>query len=111
MIVYTANGCTDTAYIEIDVNEYVPLFIPNIFSPNGDGQNDAFKFQINPNEISSFKAQIFDRWGKKVVEFSSLTDTWDGGNYPAGTYYWVIEATKKDGSEFKPGTGFFKMIK
>lgn len=111
MIVYTANGCTDTAYIEIDVNEYVPLFIPNIFSPNGDGQNDAFKFQINPNEISSFKAQIFDRWGKKVVEFGSLTDTWDGGNYPAGTYYWVIEATKKDGTEFKPGTGFFKMIK
>jgi gliding motility-associated-like protein len=111
MIVYTSAGCTDTAYIEIDVNEYVPLLIPNIFSPNGDGQNDAFRFQINPNDLTSFNAQIFDRWGKKVVELNAVTDTWDGGNYPAGTYYWVIEATKKDGTEFKPGTGFFKMIK
>lgn len=111
MIVYTAAGCVDTAFIEIDVNQYVALLIPNIFSPNGDGKNDAFKFQINPNDLTSFNAQIYDRWGKKVVELTSLDQTWDGGNYPAGTYYWVIEATKKDGSEFKPATGFFKMIK
>jgi gliding motility-associated-like protein len=109
--VFTIDGCMDSAFVEIDVNQYVALFIPNVFSPNGDGKNDAFKFQINPNDISTFKAAIFDRWGKRVVDFNAVTETWDGGDYPAGTYYWVIEATKTDGSEFKPATGFFKLIK
>jgi len=90
----------------------VDKIIPNIFTPNGDAGNNTFRFQVRATDFSSFNAIIFDRWGKKVIEFTSANDFWDGGDYPAGTYYYIIDATlKKDGSKFTPASGFFKLMR
>ncbi|MFN7690958.1 MAG: PKD domain-containing protein, partial [Bacteroidota bacterium] len=102
-------GCTDTTGFTIIAIE--ETIIPNIFSPNGDGSNDEFYFKIDANSLKSFKATIFDRWGKKVIDFASVKDRWDGGNYPAGTYYYTIEATDINDQPFKETHGFFKMMK
>lgn len=102
-------GCTDTTGFTIIALE--ETIIPNIFSPNGDGSNDEFYFKIDANSLKSFKATIFDRWGKKVIDFASVKDRWDGGNYPAGTYYYTIEATDINDQPFKETHGFFKMMK
>jgi gliding motility-associated-like protein len=109
LTVYNSFGCTDTAGFTIIALE--EDIIPNIFTPNGDGSNDEFFFKIDPNSISAFKATIYDRWGLRVVEFSNVKDTWDGGNYPAGTYYYTIEATDLNKQPFKYTHGFFKMMK
>lgn len=102
-------GCADTLGFTVLALE--ELVIPNIFTPNGDGSNDEFYFKVDANSVKSFKATIFDRWGKKVTEFSSVKDKWDGGNFPAGTYYYIIEASDLNSQPFKHTHGFFKMMK
>lgn len=102
-------GCTDTLGFTVLALE--ELVIPNVFTPNGDGSNDEFYFKIDPNSVNTFKATIFDRWGKKVTEFASVKDKWDGGNFPAGTYYYIIEASDINNQPFKHNHGFFKMMK
>lgn len=58
--------CTDEAY-----------FLPNIFSPNGDGQNDeAMVFAENPSEF--LKLTIFDRWGEQMYSSEDINEGWDG---------------------------------
>lgn len=67
-------------------------FIPNVFSPNGDGINDAFLVEnFRPEE---YLLRIFDRWGRLVFETSNNEAAWDGQASgkpaPEGTYYYSI---------------------
>lgn len=52
------------------------LFIPNAFTPNGDGINDSFF--VEGLYIKEFHMKIFDRWGTKVFESGSMKDKWSG---------------------------------
>ncbi len=55
------------------------LYIPNVFSPNGDGVNDEFKvYAANDIEVLSFELNIYDRWGNHLKNFGSTDDSWDG---------------------------------
>ena len=72
--------CTDsvlkTVYYEAPLGERV--FIPNSFTPNGDGNNDLFEIStFRPCEI--YKLTIFNRWGQKVFVSEDASNTpWDG---------------------------------
>jgi gliding motility-associated-like protein len=52
------------------------VFIPNAFSPNGDGLNDQLCFR--GDWIVSFHIAIFSRWGEKVYESNDINECWDG---------------------------------
>ena len=52
------------------------MFIPNAFSPNGDGINDRLCFR--GDYITDFYIAIYTRWGEKVYETHSINDCWDG---------------------------------
>ena len=55
------------------------FFIPNLFSPNGDGVNDEFRIYTTADvEILSFELKIFDRWGNHLKAFQNTDDFWDG---------------------------------
>jgi gliding motility-associated-like protein len=87
------------------------VFVPESFSPNGDGVNDAF---VIPG-IEGYPGNtivIFNRWGGKVFEaagYNNASVVWDGsspdalisGNAPAGTYFYVLELG--DGQEALTG--------
>jgi gliding motility-associated-like protein len=85
---------------EVDVlksDEVCPddnLFIPNIFSPNGDGQND--KLYVRGRNISSLHLIIYNRWGRRVFETSEIEIGWDGkhkGKFvEPGVYGYVLKA-------------------
>ena len=92
-----ALGCTDTARIEIKAL-LADLIIPNVFTPNNDSQNDVFK--IATPGIVTFKAVIFNRWGKKEFEWTDPNNGWDGKGAPEGVYYYVINAEGVDGQKF-----------
>lgn len=66
------------------------LMIPNAFSPNGDGVNDVWLINgIEAYPMSQLK--VFNRWGNVVYEeFGGIDQFWDGGEYPTGTYYYVL---------------------
>jgi gliding motility-associated-like protein len=98
----TMVGCTDTACVYIKVE--LPcgdLFLPNAFSPNGDGKND--KFRLRSNCIATLSFQIYDRWGNLVYSTDNPLDAgWDGSTpkgKPAndGVYaYHIVYTTSKN---------------
>ncbi len=90
-------GCinSDTINIAFKSNE-VPVYVPNVFSPNGDGTNDCLKPFFPTNfEYTQYKFSIFSRWGGHIFETSNINECWDGklkGKYlNPGVYVWVIE--------------------
>ncbi len=71
------NGCKDTACIKVFVNiDCGELFIPNAFSPNGDGFNDVL--YVRGKCIKTLHLSIYDRWGKLVFETENQNVGWDG---------------------------------
>lgn len=74
------------------------LYIPNAFSPDNDGQNDAWQIFGQDVDPSHFHARVWDRWGQLVFESRDLEEVWIGGfqggmHYvQAETYVYVIEA-------------------
>ncbi len=55
------------------------LYLPNAFSPNGDGKNDLLKVNVGSTcVINAFNLRVYDRWGNQVFESQSLETAWDG---------------------------------
>ncbi len=92
-------NCIDTFSMVITVSPPPEIIAPNVFTPNGDGVNDKFIFTIKG--IETLSCSIFDRWGKKINEFTDATTGWDGNTKSgkpsaAGVYYYVISASGVD---------------
>lgn len=68
--------CYGTATLHVDIEEQQPVFIPNSFSPNGDGNNDMF--MIYGQGIKTVALKIFNRWGELVFESDNQFNGWDG---------------------------------
>ncbi len=88
-----ANGCRDTASVMVTAEACCSVWLPNAFSPNGDGLNDVFKPEAkgHPKEYVMY---IFDRWGATVFASFNIAEGWDGTikGKPANvaTYYYRI---------------------
>ncbi|MCC6279561.1 MAG: gliding motility-associated C-terminal domain-containing protein [Saprospiraceae bacterium] len=54
-----------------------PVFIPNVFSPDGDGQNDRLEL-VSPCQFVEYQLSVFDRWGNKIFAASAPEDAWGG---------------------------------
>ncbi|NNE30382.1 MAG: gliding motility-associated C-terminal domain-containing protein, partial [Saprospiraceae bacterium] len=80
----SAQGCLSSDTIQVSVNEARKVFIPNAFSPNGDGYNDHFLlFGDVPNVQGVEEFIVFDRWGavvfyKKNGQINDPDSGWDG---------------------------------
>lgn len=87
------NGCYGTDQITIGTTYCVDIMIPNAFTPNGDGKNEAFKPLI-PVPLPGYRMQIFNRWGVLVFETTDTNKGWDGNvsgqPQPSGTYVYKI---------------------
>jgi gliding motility-associated-like protein len=76
------------------------VYLPNVFTPNGDGVNDVFR--INPVGIKMIRYfRIFNQWGHKVFETNNLNEGWDGKYNgmlePLATYTWLIDGMDANG--------------
>lgn len=92
LIVYGVDGCNDTLVIPLNVLPTDTIF-PNVFSPNSDGINDFFNYQVPPTE--SFSLGIWDRWGAQYFYTTNPEEKWDGrtaggADCPEGVYFYVI---------------------
>lgn len=77
LAVSTINNCVDTAVQPIKVTPVTSIYIPNTFTPNGDGSNDGFIFSGFGIEESTIQFYIYDRWGALIYYTESQTP-WDG---------------------------------
>lgn len=87
-------GCIDSAIEGLYVTE--GIYIPNVFTPNGDGQNDVF--HVSTNGMKTYNIEIFNRWGEKVFQSNSLEIDWDGTTSSGieestGQYYYIVKVS------------------
>ena len=98
--VFTSDGCSAVAGVNIIVDERETVYFPTAFSPNGDGRNDRFYPFAEPGRVSEVRDfRVFDRWGSLVysVERLGVNDAglgWDGlvGGREAGGGVFVYSA-------------------
>ncbi|MEM4326262.1 MAG: gliding motility-associated C-terminal domain-containing protein [Candidatus Pacearchaeota archaeon] len=101
-----ANGCGVVRVVEVEnIMTDCPHFVylPNVFSPNGDGLNDVL--YVRGKGVSWFRVVIYNRWGNKVFESGSFSVGWDGTyrgeKQDAGVYVYMIEGEYSNGESFK----------
>ncbi len=89
----TADGCT-SSYSTIYIVAPADVFIPNVFTPNGDGLNDALVFS-NAQYFPNNQLKVYSRWGNLVYESSNYKNNWAPRDVSEGTYYFIF--TMADG--------------
>ena len=103
-------GCTASDSVQINMEGI--LYVPNTFTPNGDGVNDVF--EIQGENINEFQLWIFNRWGEEVYYTNVMTDYWDG--YYKGKlaqidgYSWEIRYSDYNNTQHKK-VGFICVAK
>jgi len=75
-VVTNADGCTDTVYITITVEEQSTVYVPNAFTPDNQGPNNVF-YAYGTN-VQSFSMMVFDRWGMLIYQSDDILKGWDG---------------------------------
>ncbi len=102
VIVTDVDGCTQTNWVTITVeNPNIP-FIPKGFTPNGDGMNDFL--YVYGNTIESLEFVIYNRWGEQLFFSSTVGEGWDGtyrgSPVTPGVYVYYFTATTVGGFEY-----------
>ncbi len=75
---YNGLGCVDSVQHPFTVYQEESLFVPNVFTPNGDGNNDFFEIFGKKGGWKQIEVMVFDRWGEKVFESNDMNFKWDG---------------------------------
>ncbi|WP_216846799.1 gliding motility-associated C-terminal domain-containing protein, partial [Mucilaginibacter sp. L196] len=83
------------------------IFVPNAFTPNGDGKNDVE--YVYGTSIKSLTFYVYNQWGEMIFKSDSKASGWDGTfkgtNQPVGVYVYYVQATMNDGKQImKKGT-------
>ena len=105
----TGDGnCTATDFLTVKI--FRPLKIPNVFSPNGDGQNDTWRID-HLADYPGATVNIFNRYGQQVYSSTGYGTPWDGTikgkPLPVATYYYIIELK----NDFKPLNGSVTIVR
>ncbi|MEO8591282.1 MAG: gliding motility-associated C-terminal domain-containing protein [Flavobacteriales bacterium] len=98
LVITDALGCTDTLSQLFTLGDYADLVdvsVPNVFTPNGDGENDVFSPTTDAFVGPCTSMEVFNRWGEKVFVSQGNNITWDGRSFSgdpcsAGTFFYVI---------------------
>lgn len=102
------NGCIDSSFVTVNVsyNGKSAYYMPNAFTPNGDGLNDCFGIK-NWGQINSLQFMIYNRLGEKIFYTENSLGCWDGTykgqQQPADNYIYYIKANTVCGTTEKSG--------
>jgi len=78
LIISNENLCTDTSSKTIFIEPAFSVYIPNSFSPNGDGINEIFKLSGVLQGVKGYEITIFNRWGEILFATKDVNKGWDG---------------------------------
>lgn len=91
-------GCADTARAELCVEDEFTLYVPNTFTPNDDGINDAFSIVTSVRDPQDFELRVFDRWGGELWNTADRTMWWSGQGTADGIYAWTLSLRDATGT-------------
>ncbi len=100
-IVTDAGGCSDTTYLTIIVEQETSIYVPNAFTPNGNGENNIFTaYGVN---IPQYELLVFNRWGMLIFSSKDINQGWDGTYMTApcqeDVYVWRINYVDSRGKK------------
>jgi len=103
VILKTLSGCTTVDTQLVKINKGIAIYVPNTFTPNGDGTNDVLRpFMIGIKELAYFR--IFNRWGQLIFQTSNLNPVWDGRfkgiTVEMQAVVWMLEGTGVDNLKY-----------
>ena len=99
MTVSDTNDCFDSTSHKITIYYDFILYVPNSFTPDGDGNNETFAPKgFRMGKYQSYQFIIYNRWGTEVFSTDKVGEAWDGKNATAGKYAWIILITDEMGS-------------
>ena len=94
-------GCEDTLVKMVEVQSDFAIYVPEVFTPNGDQVNE--KFMAITRGVSLFEMSIYNRWGARVFYCKDAREGWDGRlddtDCMSDTYTWLITATSLRGEQ------------
>ncbi len=104
----SAQGCSSTDAVTVQVMEQ--LYVPNAFTPNGDGKNDVWRIpHLDP--LLGAEVRIYNRYGQQVYRTKGTDVTWNGifknQPLPSGTYIYIIQMKKGE----PPLRGFVNLLR
>jgi gliding motility-associated-like protein len=115
LVAITNNVCMDTLCQTIIIEDVFYIFVPNAFTPNGNGVNDTFYPIVNNFDPQNFEMLIFNRWGQVIYRTESPTNGWQGihNGEPceAGVYLWKINTRELTTGDIKTFTGHVTIVR
>ncbi|MEO8589549.1 MAG: PKD domain-containing protein [Flavobacteriales bacterium] len=94
-VVTNIYGCLDTAYQEVLIDPDLLIYVPNVFTPDGDGVNDVFHPSLDGFAVREYNLTIWNRWGELIFETADEKVGWDGvldgQEVQDGVYVWQVE--------------------
>jgi gliding motility-associated-like protein len=115
LTVTTAEGCSDSITLEIEIVPDVILYVPNAFTPDDDEHNQTWGINIDGIDFENFQLVIYNRWGELIWESRDAKESWDGTYngriVPIGTYIWKISFKEKDNDGKRFFTGFLNVLR
>lgn len=102
-IIFDDNGCTDTMEHTIEVIGDFMVYVPNAFTPDGNGVNNTFRPIVTEVDPDGYEFLIFNRWGEVIFQTYIIDAAWDGTyldeNVRDGVYIWKVIVTDNVGLE------------
>ena len=99
LVVTNETGCSDTLVKTVEVVGDYHFYVPNAFTPNGDGRNDVFSAEVS--EAKHFRMEVYSRWGELIFATNDAATGWDGSFRGTAskqdTYVWRAVVTSTDG--------------
>jgi len=111
------SGCDSTVCQTVIIDDEFLLYVPNSFTPNGDGLNDEFRAHVNAYDVTGFEMRIFDRWGEELFVSNFPSVGWDGRAKGSPTvaqtdvYVWTIKVKDSVTNEEKVYKGHVTLLK
>ena len=73
-----AHGCADSICHTVIIDDVLFTYVPNAFTPDGDGENDTWTMSINIPDVTAYTMTVFDRWGEVVYVSNDPRIPWNG---------------------------------
>ena len=98
----TYGACEGTSeWVYVAFTSPDSLFVPNVFTPNGDEMNDVFEISLHEDSEQSAKfLQVFNRYGQRIFEVTNDM-RWNGGDHPSAVYFWYLSYSDCDNRPVK----------
>lgn len=106
-------GCEGSDIFVINSDCISKSYIPNAFSPNGDGLNDVFKPTLI--NFEDYNLEIYNKWGQKIFESFSADNGWDGsvagGDAPSGVYTYLMKYKTTENNYWQNVNGTIQLVR